>query len=286
VGFESSVANTYLARISGYYKDIDNESGNVRYTSYYGDVDYQTPENTGYGDTKGFEFEFRKTHGRFFTGWVIYDYRLETSGNRGLVRNYEDPLLQSTAIEVDPDENRPIPRPVFRAQLTLSAPQDWGVFLGGYNFSCMYSWRSGYYETFTGGYTQEIWGEVLRDNIHWQDERNVDISINKKLSIGGIAATLFMDVHNVFDWGTLSSQAFDPAAVTDRADYLGSLHLDIFNEEPFLSDEYINGPAEGEKADRVGDLRSDEKPYINNPNREFLWYLDPRYVQFGIRFSF
>jgi hypothetical protein len=286
VGFESSVANTYLARISGYYKDIDNECDDVRYTSYYGDADYKTPENTGYGDTKGFELEFRKTHGRFFTGWIIYDYRLETSGSRGLVQNYEDPLLQSTAIEVDPEEDRPIPRPVFRAQLTLSSPKDWGIFFGGYNFSCMYSWRSGYYETFTGGKDVELWGEVLRDNIHWQDERNVDISINKSLSIGGIAATLFMDVHNVFDWGTLSSQAFDPAAVTDRTDYLGSLHLDIFNEEPFLSDEYINGPAEGEKADRVGDLRSDEKPYINNPNREFLWYLDPRYVQFGIRFSF
>jgi hypothetical protein len=284
VGFESSVANTYLARISGYYKDIDKEIGNVRYTSFYGDVDYKTPGNTGYGDTKGFEFEFRKTHGRFLTGWVIYDYRLETSGNRGLVQNYEDPLLQSTAIEVDPEEDRPIPRPVFRAQLTLSLPQDWGIFLGGYNFSCMYSWREGRHETFNP-YGDE-WDEILQNNILWQDERNVDVSINKNISVGGLVVTLFMDVHNVFDWGTLSTQGFDPAAVTDRADYLGSLRLDIYNEEPFLSDPYINGPAEGEKADQVGDLRSDEKPYINNPNREFLWYLDPRYVQFGIRFSF
>jgi len=284
VGFESSIANTYLARVSGYYKDTDNEFGEVRYTSYYGDVDYKTVENTGYGDTKGFELEFRKTHGRFFTGWVNYDYRVQTSGRIGLLQNYEDPLLQQTATSVEPEEDRPLPRPVFRAQLTLSAPQDWGIFLGGYNLSCMYSWRTGYYDMFNP--FGEDWDEVLQDNIRWPDERSMDLSINKNLSIGGVVASLFMDVHNVFGWGTLSSQGFDPAVVTDRADYLGSLHLDIYNEEPFLSDPYINGPAEGEKEDRIGDLRSEGKPYINNPNREFLWYLDRRYVQFGLRFSF
>jgi hypothetical protein len=282
VGFESSIASTYLARVSGYYKDADNEPRDVGYESYYGDVNYLTPENNGYGDTRGFEFEFRKTQGRFFTGWVIYDYRAESSGQLGLLQNYEDPLKQSLETEVNPEEDRPIPRPVFRAQLTLLAPEDWGIFLGGYNLSFLYSWRAGYYQTFNP--IAPEWDEELQNNLRWQDERNVDIGISKNLSVGGTAVSLFMNVHNVFDWGTLSSQAFSSSI--DQNAYLSSLHLDIYNEEPFLSDPYRNGPEEGEEPDHVGDLRSDEKPYINNPDREFLWYLDPRYVQFGIRFSF
>jgi len=287
VGLESSIANTYMARISGYYKDIDNESGQVKYLSYYGDVNYTTNENTGYADIRGFEFEFRKDHGRFFTGWVNYDYMVHTSGRIGLRQNYEDPLLQSNAAEVDPKEDSPLPRPVFRAQLTLLAPQDWGIFLGGYNLSCLYQWRAGYYDMFNP-YGVEF-DEVLQNNIQWPATRIMDMSINKNFSISGVTANLFMDVHNIFNWGTLNSQGFDPGITggMDRIAYFKSLRLEIYDEETFVDDESVVGPEEaGVEPDHVGDLQSADKPYINNPNRDYLWYLDPRYVQFGIRFSF
>jgi len=287
VGLESSIANTYMARVSGYYKDIDNESGQVKYLSYYGDVNYTTNENTGYGDIRGFEFEFRKDHGRFFTGWVNYDYMVHTSGRIGLRQNYEDPMLQSSAAEVDPKEDKPLPQPVFRAQLTLSTPQDWGIFLGGYNLSCLYQWRAGYYDMFNP-YGVEF-DEILRNNVQWPATRIMDMSINKNLLIGGVTANLFIDVHNIFNWGTLNSQGFDPTITgdMDRIEYFKSLHLEIFDGESFVDDESVIGPAEaGTEPDHVGDLQSADKPYINNPNRDYLWYLDPRYVQFGIRFSF
>jgi len=283
VGFESSIANTYLARVAGYYKDTDNEYANVTYTDYYGDVNYITVENTGYGDTRGFEFEFRKVHGRFFTFWLNYDYRVETSGQIGRDAYYEDLVLNQTEGRVMPEEEDPLPRPVFRAQVTLKSPQDWGIFLGGYNLSFLYSWRAGYYDTYMGDYGEESRNE-LRNNIRWQDERNVDISLRKSFVVGGAPITLFFDVHNVFDWGTLSSQGFSDGF--DRNDYIRSLHLEAFNEGLWLDDPYRNGPAEGEEPDHIGDLRSEEKPYIDNPGREYLWYLNPRYVQFGIRFSF
>jgi len=287
VGLESSIANTYMARVSGYYKDIDNESGQVKYLSFYGDVNYTTNENTGYGDIRGFEFEFRKAQGRFFTGWLNYDYMVHTSGRIGLRQNYEDPLLQSSAAEVNPEEDKPLPQPVFRAQLTLSAPQDWGAFLGGYSLSFLYQWRAGYYDMFNP-YGVEF-DDVLANNIQWPATRIMDMSINKNLSIGGVTANLFMDVHNIFNWGTLNSQGFDYSLSgdMDRIAYFKSLRLEIFDEEPFADDESVVGPAEaGTEPDHVGDLRSDDKPYINNPNKDYLWYLDPRYVQFGIRFSF
>jgi hypothetical protein len=283
VGFESSIANTYLARVSGYYKDSDNEYANVTYTDYYGDVNYITVENSGYGDTRGFEFEFRKAQGRFFTFWMNYDYRVVTSGQVGRNAYYENRVLNQTEGRVMPEEDSPIPQPVFRAQLTLLAPQDWGIFLGGYNLSFLYSWRAGWYDTYMGDQTEEMRNE-LRNNIQWQDERNVDISLRKSIVVAGAPISLFFDVHNVFDWGTLSTQGFSDGF--DRNDYIRSLHLETFNEEPWIDDPYRNGPAEGEEPDRIGDLQSEEKSYINNPNREYLWYLNPRYVQFGIRFSF
>ncbi len=283
VGFESSIASTYLARVSGYYKDTDNEYANVTYTDYYGDVNYITVENTGYGDIRGFEFEFRKAHGRFLTGWINYDYRVETSGQTGRDAYYENLVLNQTEGRIMPEEDNPIPRPVFRTQITLKSPQDWGVFLGGYDLSFLYSWRAGWYDTYMGDNTEEMRNE-LRNNIRWQDERNVDISLRKSFVVGGAPISLFFDVHNVFDWGTLSSQGFSDGF--DRNDYIRSLHLEAFNEGPWLDDPYRNGPAEGEEPDHIGDLRSEEKPYIDNPDREYLWYLNPRYVQFGIRFSF
>jgi len=288
VGFESSVANTYMARVSGYYKDIDNEIEQIRYYGEEGEfVNYLTVENTGYGDIRGFEFEFRKDQGRFLTGWVNYDYMVQTSGRIGVTQHYEEPRLESRETEVNPEEDKPIPRPVFRALLTLKAPQDWGVFLGGYNLSFLYQWRSGYYDTFDAGKDQELWGDVLQNNVQWPDTRIMDMSINKNLTIAGVTANLFMDVHNLFDWGTLNSQGFEPENDIDRDEYFKSLHLEIYDEEPFLTDDEVSGPEElGVEPDHVGDLQSEDKPYINNPNKEYLYYLDPRYVQFGIRFSF
>jgi len=288
VGLESSIVNTYMARVSGYYKDIDNEIEQVRYYGEEGEfIDYLTVENTGYGDTRGFEFEFRKDQGRFFTGWVNYDYMVRTSGRIGVTQHYEVPRLESNETEVDPEEDKPIPQPVFRALLTLKAPADWGVFLGGYNLSFLYQWRAGYYETFNAGKDEELWGDVLQNNIQWPATRIMDMSINKNLSVGGVTANLFMEVHNIFNWGTLNSQCFEPENNIDHDEYFKSLHLEIYDKEPFVGDDNVFGPEElGVEPDHIGDLRSVDKPYINNPNREFLYYFDPRYVQFGIRFSF
>ncbi|MEJ2567919.1 MAG: TonB-dependent receptor, partial [candidate division WOR-3 bacterium] len=284
VGFESSIASTYLARVSGYYKDTDNEYAEVNYSDYYGDVSYTTVANTGYSDIRGFEFEFRKAQGRFFTGWINYDYRVETSGQIGREAYYQDPVRNRHEGRVIPLDDDPLPRPVFRTQVTFKTPQDWGMFLGGYNLSLLYSWRAGYYDTYNP-FGDEL-EEELRFNIQWPDERNVDISVTKDFTIGVAPVSLFFDIHNVFDWQTLSTQAFDYGNPTDRSDYLNSLRLEMYNEDPWLDNAATDGPAEGENPDKIGDLRSDEKPYINDPNREFLYYLDMRYVSFGIRFSF
>lgn len=286
VGFESNIANQFLARVTGYYKDMDNEFGEVGYANEKGspDLNYTTYENLKYSDTRGFELELRKQQGRFFAGWVIYDYRVTSTGYLGKQNHYKVIADELTSGFYDPEQTEPVPQPVWRAQATFKTPLDWGIFLGGYNLSLLYSWRAGRYETWNPfpGQTGLVQYQV-QNNIQWESEKNLDLSLSKNISVAGTALTLFMDIHNVFDWQELSSQAFDG----DRDKYIRSLHLEMFGEELYASAGIGNAPADGEEPDRLGvDLRSDEKPYINDPNRDFLMYLDPRYVQFGVRFSF
>ncbi len=286
VGFESNIANQFLARVTGYYKDMDNEFTEVGYANELGSVDlnYTTYENLRYSDTRGFELELRKQHGRFFTGWVIYDYRVTSTGYLGKRDHYFVIKDELTSGFNDPEQTEPVPQPVWRAQATFKTPLDWGMFFGGYSLSLLYSWRAGRYETWNPfpGQTGLVQYQV-QNNIQWQDEKNMDLSLSKNISVAGTAITLFMDIHNVFDWQELSSQAFDG----DRDKYIKSLHLEIFGEEPYKSAGIGIPPEEGEDPDVLGvDFRSDKKQYINDPNRTFMYYLDPRYVQFGIRFSF
>lgn len=286
VGFESNIANQFLARVTGYYKDMDNEFTPVDYSIELGDpsLSYTTYENLRYSDTRGFELELRKQQGRFFTGWVIYDYRVTSTGYLGKRNHYFVIKDELTSGFQSVDQTEPVPQPVWRAQTTFKTPQDWGMFFGGFNLSLLYSWRAGRYETFNPipGATVLIQYQV-QNNIQWESEKNLDLSLSKNISVGGTSLTLFMDVHNVFDWQVLSSQAFDG----DLAKYIKSLRLELWNEEIYRSRGIGTPPEEGEEPDLVGvDFRSDEKPYIDNPNRTFMYYLDPRYVQFGIRFSF
>jgi hypothetical protein len=283
LGFESSIADMFLARVTGYYKDSDNQYALVTYSNYERSVDYRTYENLEYGDTRGFEFELRKPSGRFFTGWVIYDYRVSSSGKIGRENHYSWVVEEAKGGLFTPEQTEPIPQPVWRAQVTFKTPVDWGIFFGGYNLSLLYSWRAGHYETWNP-FGKPEYDELLQNNIQWENQRNMDLSLSKNVSLAGTAITLFMDVHNLFDWQELSSQGFYDGG--DRTAYLKSLHLEMYNEEPYASTAGFTAPAEGEEPDKVGDLPSAEKPYINPPNRDFLKYLDPRYVQFGIRFSF
>jgi hypothetical protein len=287
VGFESSIANQFLARVTGYYKDMDNEFGEVAYALEQGDPSfgYTTYENLKYSDTRGFELELRKQQGRFFTGWVIYDYRVTSSGLLGKEDHYNTPADELTSGFSDPEQTEPVPQPVWRVQATFKTPLDWGIFLGGYNLSLLYSWKAGRYETWNPfpGQTGLVQYQI-QNNIQWESEKNLDLGLSKNISVAGTALTLFMDVHNVFDWQELSSQAFDG----DQGSYIRSLHLEMFAEEPYASAGIGTPPADGEEPDHLGDLSSDGdgKPWINDPNRDFMMYLDPRYVQFGVRFSF
>lgn len=279
LGFEYDIADMYLVHISGYYKDVSDETGDVSYQNIDGSVSYTTTNNNHYADIRGFELRFEKRYGDWITGWINYNYMVETDGFIGRESYFQDPARQRLEGIYNPYMEVPLARPYARAYLTVHSPDDFGPLvlgnnvLGDIHISSLISWKAGYYETWDPLQTFQ-----LQDNIQWKDEYMVDLRISKNISIGSYNATLYADIHNLFDFKYLSDNGF--ADGTDRRRYLESLHLPMYKGEEYQARGYTGGD------DRPGDVKSSDKPYINMPNRAFLTYLDPRTVVFGLKFNF
>ncbi len=277
LGYEHNIAGMFLLHIAGYYKDVSEQTGRVWYTNYDLSVDYWTIENNNYADIRGFEVTLEKPLGSWITGWINYDYKVTTSGFIGRGHYYEDARLQRIYGLQNPYQERPVARPVARADIRLSSPEDWGPTIagikpfGGFSLSFIYSWQKGEYFTWDPLETQE-----LRDNVSWVNYSNWDARLSKDVTIGENHIILFMDVRNLLNTKRLHSQGFSDSQ--DYRNYLESLHLAMYEEEGY--EEYTAGN------DKPGDIKSENKPYINMPNRDFLTYLDLREVFFGLSFRF
>ena len=136
----------------------------------------------------------------------------------------------------------------------------------------------------------------------------LDGRLSKQVKIGGFDATLYADIHNILDVKRLNLAQASMSGTDDRDVYLESLHLPMYKDEKYTIYWIEHNPTTGQDVnvypagykgdidvsdrkevefnDRVGDVKSDDKPYINMPNIETLWYSDPRSVTIGLRINF
>lgn len=279
IGFEHMITKTLSVEVTGYSKDVSDQTGTVEYIDYDQTVSYSTIENNHYADIRGIEVKVDKQAGQWVTGWLSYSYRLEKSGYVGRKTYYEDLRVQLRYGLVDPHQLRPIPRPFARGVIRFSTPKDWGLSVagvypvGGWSLSWFWQWKSGRYETWDPLTTYE-----LKDNLHWKDEHYVDMRLEKRASFGTVNIGVFMDITNVFDLRYISPRGFGPG--NDTRNYLASLHIPMYEGQEYQDEGFMPGD------DQAGDRRSKEKPYINMPNRKFMTYLNPRRFEFGIRIDF
>ena len=163
IGYEQNLFDQFLIRVSGYYKDISNESRDVRYISSDGQVNYTKVEPIQYRDIRGFEFELNKNRGEWITGFINYNYRVSSTGRFGWGEYYESRTDQDNYIRTDGEswykQVKPKPRPVARLNLDIFTPDDFGPeFMGiypleGFRMNILSTWRAGSYKTWTGGGT-------------------------------------------------------------------------------------------------------------------------------------
>jgi hypothetical protein len=92
-----------------------------------------------------------------------------------------------------------------------------------------------------------------------------------------------LDIRNVFN-NKISWLQYGWAfsGEEDYNEYITSLHLPEYkNRRVFDGDEYIVGN------DELGDFRSKDKPYINDPDlKDMFAYGEPREIWFGLKVTF
>jgi hypothetical protein len=128
-----------------------------------------------------------------------------------------------------------------------------------------------------------------------------------------LKTTFYLDVKNLFDTkvffgreynGTVAnSQNYAFENATDFDNYMKSLHLDIYKDPYFTPlrqnaialgryDDYVyagyvrpdGSVVQGE--DKLGELRSASKSYINDPNYDIFTWGQTRQIWFGIKVDF
>jgi len=281
LGYEHEIADMFLITLTGYYKDVTNEIGYTRYINFDQSVDYGIPENTHYADTRGFEIEVRKNWGKWITGWLNYTYMVTTNGLIGREANYQDVRVNIREGKRNPQQEKPLPLPFARGFVQVRTPFKFGPQIGGiYPLEQIAVSMVGHY--FAGDYL--TWDPLYpfpreENNLQWKHNWDFDMRIMKTLRIGKYEFEVFADIVNVFDIKRLNGDGFMDEA--DRRDYLNSLHLPMYGEGA-----YKNDPTFTAGDDKVGDVWSEDKPYINMPNVDFLAWNAPRSITIGLQFNF
>ena len=289
-GVEYNLSDQYLIRISGYYKDITGQQGPVNYASIDGKVNYKSYQNNNYEDILGAEISMSKTLGQWVTGWANFDFLFRKSGMTGRRDYFEDPSKEDIEGLYQDQVSSLLAEPNFRANLTFHAPLEFGPSiagikpLAGWYASILPQWQAG------GHFTHNPLGKIfINNNLQWPDYHSVDARLSKEIKIRTISLNLYVNVNNLFNNKRplfYRSYAYDGA--TDSQDYLASLRLPMYDSPEFdvLREANIDKGYYQPGNDKPGELRSDDKPYINDPNVN-MWLFDrPRDVWFGILLRF
>lgn len=301
LGYEQNLFDELLLRVAGYYKDVSLQSRLVSYVSRDNKVNYTRTEPNNYADNRGFELTITKNRGDWVQGFINYTYDVNTAGNFGFGTYYENVGLQRQyeATTRDNYQEKPIPRPFANANIDIFTPQDFGPELGSIHplsdirLSFVASWSSGYYFTWAGG------GSIpgVENNVQWNDYWNVDLRISKTFNLMGFQLQLFADITNLLNYKYMTQYGFVDA--NDYLAYMKSLHLPEDKVHPQAG--YTNIPGNDKPGDyRTGpyipwnedasDSEKEEwrknKSYIDMPNQEFLTFLNPRDIFWGLKLSF
>ncbi len=279
LGVELNVADAYLLKVSGYYKDVTNQLTNVEYVSE-SSVYYNTVRNQNIADIRGLELSFEKNRGNWFRGWVNFTYMSTTGADIGRGIYYQDPQLdvQTGYINYDASYTNPVPQPYARADLDFFTPNDLGDLWGNWHLTLLPSWQSGSYYTFLPS------GKNLpqfANNIHWPDEWNVDMRLEKDFAIKGVNVSVYLEGSNIFNFKNFTpGVGYGFSDSYDRDAYLRSLHLPLYAGADYKAAGLIAGN------DKVGDLRSAAKPYINDPNLSSSLWGETRQIFLGIKIDY
>jgi len=323
LGYDHILFKDFLVQLAAFYNDISDQQDFTRYASVAGFAYTQATTNN-YEDVRGFELTLRKTYGRWWSGFANYTYQVNTTGHFGSARRFEDPAEQKKYNEatVNLYQDRPIPRPYARANISLYTPNDFGPSLlghhalGGFILNFLLDWQAGYYTTWNPNSLPSV-----AYNVKAVDFFNTVLRLTKTMDFKRFSIQFMVDVNNVLNTRRLWN--------TNDQDYMLSLHLpksEAYNNIPGndkVGDyrkpgveyqpmeyqgvidptkpgktraiyyegisgkyfEYANEQWSEVEKKRIDRILKD-KAYIDMPNASTFWFLDPRDIYFGLRVTF
>ncbi len=306
LGVEYNVFQGIMMRVSGYYKDISGQQGSVTYQSALSSFSYNYNGylNNEYESIQGVEVNISKNDNSWINGWINFNYMLSKTGNTGFetIQDYTPPDPTQFLYN---NESPTLPRPHLNADLTFKSPRNWGPqpagldILGDWSLTFFGEWQAGEYFS---------WNPLaqlhVQDNMQWPDFYNLDMKLTRTFQIGGISIAAYLNVTNILnlkiaDWGSMyefSSVLQGPAASdqagwypnnSDEALYLASLHLSMYSSPAYDNLRAQNPGLYVAGNDKVGDLRSGSKPYIQDPSYAGVFlYGQPRDIWFGVKVDF
>ncbi len=293
LGIAYNFYDSYILTVSGYSKDVTGQAGDVTYTDASGSLSYTGQLNNQYQDIQGLEVNLAKNDNSWISGWINFEYMLKKTGYTGLK------TIREISVDVEQDqyqgqESKALPIPSINTNITFRTPQNLGPEffgeypLGGWAISLFATWRQGSY------ISQNDWNPLglqhIGDLPRWPNYYMVDLKLTKSVKIAGITTSFYLDVNNLFNIKVSQLNTDYPYTEgiggADFNSYMASLHLPMYNSKAYdkLREQnpglYIAGN------DKIGDLRSDDKPYINDPNNSFWLFSQPRDIWFGMRVEF
>ncbi len=147
-GFEQMFFDEILFNVTAYYKDIRNEPLSRQFINYYRDNIVRAYFPDAYRDVRGIELRLERSFGRWVTFAGMLDYMLQSYGQTGLARVYEnrldarDELRSANLVNTQP-------RPRANFNLNIHSPVDFGPSLGGFHLlggiylNFFFEWRDG-----------------------------------------------------------------------------------------------------------------------------------------------
>lgn len=258
LGFEWNIMDSYLLHVAGYYKDITNELLDVEVRDFNADVNYITWKNDHYADYRGIELWIRKETGRFFTGWLNFDYMVISDGAIGKDFIFQNPNLNYLERR-SANQTKPWAQPRLNLTLNLHTPADWGQLYGLWSLVLIHEWEEGAKWTHN---PLDLPG--ISNNMQNVNYQNTNMRLIKRVNISGIKPSFYMEATNLFNVKRLNTGHF----------------YDSSEEQTYL------------KAIQDGDYRYGE--YSKNGENEaiplgwmdFRQFLNPRAFRFGIQFEF
>ncbi len=301
LGVDYNVYSSYMLRLSGYDKDITGQQGTVTYQTLASTLglNYKSYLNNEYQSIQGVEVELSKNDDSWITGWLNFDYQLSKTGNTGVQYIYDIPITDQSNL-YQGNESPTLPRPQLNAQVTFRSPDHWGPqsagldLLGNWSLTLFGEWQAGDYFTW-----HPLDQNHVSDNLQWPNYYRVDMKLTRSFKLAGLNTAIYLNVSNVFNFkinemgnlyafsSQLSSSDNYQINSSDESNYLASLHLPMYNSSAYDALRQANPGLFVPGNDHIGDLRSSNKPYINNPDYTDLFlYGQPRDIWLGIRIDF